>query len=75
MQAADTNIQYNGLIKEAQQHVTALASPPYLFPAAPQLMSSLNEVFATRGVVNAVLPDAAVLAAGVQRETAHKVHG
>ncbi len=52
-----TNIQYEALIKAAQQHVTALMSPLHLFQAVPQLQSSLNVTFATMGVVNTVLSD------------------
>ena len=54
-----TNIQYRALIKAAQQHVTALMSPLHLSQAVPQLMSPLNVTFATVGVVNTALLDAA----------------
>lgn len=54
----NTNIQYNLLIKAAQQHVTTLVSPLHLFQAVQQLMSILNVAFATMGAVTNPLPDA-----------------
>lgn len=78
MQTADPQTVSATASLVSQQHVTALMSPLPSPPpqAVPQPASSLNEAFATRGVVNTVLANAGAsdLCWLQNCKTAHKVH-